>query len=1064
MGRSLVKCLLWGLIVLVHLHGYRGCFEEERMGLLEIKEEFVRSTPNETIINHLPPPRRVYILGILPSWVDDHKSECCEWERVTCNSTTGHVTHLSLHNIWEFHTSSEEEDDYFLYSFNFQDMVWFPNVSLFESLKELRSLDLSFNAIGGWIEHKGFESLLRLNKLESLDLCANIFNQSIIQSLRLLTSLKSLNLSDNALEGSLPAKELSVFEDLEILDLRKNRLYGPKTIQGSENLLRLNKLESIDLNANDFDWSIIQSLRLLTSLKSLNLSDNSLEGSLPTKDFAALDALELLDMSDNELTGNVPSSIGALSSLKSLVLQSNKLNGSLPTQGLCELKKLEELDLSWNNFEGTLPSCLYNLTSLQMLDLNGNYFRGNISSHLIAGLTSLKHIDLSYNLFDGFSFSSFANLSKLESIQFMCDEKKVNIETETSDWVPLFQLEFLVISNCNLNKLSNQIPTFLFHQHSLRVLDLSYSMLKGQFPGWLVGNNTRLEYVSLHDNSLSGNFHLPLCLNFTNWMDVSNNQLNGQLQGNIGNMLPNTLGLKLSNNTLSGSLPSSICNMSLLSIFSVSFNNFFGEVPKELLAGCSELTTMDLSNNNFDGHLLSSGFNLTMLRALVINDNSFSGTMLNEFSSQQILFPFFLDVSNNNMSGKIPTWICNQTGSYSLFFLGNNYFEGEILCETTRFQLLDISHNFLSGSLPSWSGNFLEHLNLKENKFSGSIPEAFFNVSQIVTLDIGDNKLSGIIPSAIGQLSHLKILLLRGNRLNGTIPTQLCQLTNIHLMDISRNFFSGTLPHCFQHIDSNETLSFSAFTREFVGIQTVTYRNERIQDSELSESQRKDIEVDFVTKYRLSCYKGSILNYMSGLDFSCNNLTGAIPLELGRLQGIHALNLSHNQFTGSIPKTFSNLTELESLDLSHNRLSGEIPPQFTGLTFLEVFSVAYNNLSGRTPEMTAQFSTFSASSYEGNPLLCGLPIEKNCTNRDNSPPTSTQSLDASDEKWYKVDQAVFFTSFSVTYIIFFLGIITVLYINPHWRQWCFNLVEDFVYFCYISTSITMRKLSVHLYN
>nr|XP_023906334.1 receptor-like protein 9DC3 [Quercus suber] len=715
-------------------------------------------------------------------------------------------------------------------------------------------------------------------------------------------------------------------------------------------------------------------------------------------DFAALDALELLDMSDNELTGNVPSSIGALSSLKSLVLQSNKLNGSLPTQGLCELKKLEELDLSWNNFEGTLPSCLYNLTSLQMLDLNGNYFRGNISSHLIAGLTSLKHIDLSYNLFDGFSFSSFANLSKLESIQFMCDEKKVNIETETSDWVPLFQLEFLVISNCNLNKLSNQIPTFLFHQHSLRVLDLSYSMLKGQFPGWLVGNNTRLEYVSLHDNSLSGNFHLPLCLNFTNWMDVSNNQLNGQLQGNIGNMLPNTLGLKLSNNTLSGSLPSSICNMSLLSIFSVSFNNFFGEVPKELLAGCSELTTMDLSNNNFDGHLLSSGFNLTMLRALVINDNSFSGTMLNEFSSQQILFPFFLDVSNNNMSGKIPTWICNQTGSYSLFFLGNNYFEGEILCETTRFQLLDISHNFLSGSLPSWSGNFLEHLNLKENKFSGSIPEAFFNVSQIVTLDIGDNKLSGIIPSAIGQLSHLKILLLRGNRLNGTIPTQLCQLTNIHLMDISRNFFSGTLPHCFQHIDSNETLSFSAFTREFVGIQTVTYRNERIQDSELSESQRKDIEVDFVTKYRLSCYKGSILNYMSGLDFSCNNLTGAIPLELGRLQGIHALNLSHNQFTGSIPKTFSNLTELESLDLSHNRLSGEIPPQFTGLTFLEVFSVAYNNLSGRTPEMTAQFSTFSASSYEGNPLLCGLPIEKNCTNRDNSPPTSTQSLDASDEK------------------------------------------------------------------
>ena len=51
-------------------------------------------------------------------------------------------------------------------------------------------------------------------------------------------------------------------------------------------------------------------------------------------EFAALDALELLNMSYNGLTGIVPPSIGALSSLKSLVLQGNKLNGSLPTQGM----------------------------------------------------------------------------------------------------------------------------------------------------------------------------------------------------------------------------------------------------------------------------------------------------------------------------------------------------------------------------------------------------------------------------------------------------------------------------------------------------------------------------------------------------------------------------------------------------------------------------------------------------------------------------------------------------------------------------------------------------------
>ena len=110
----------------------------------------MRSTPNATIRDHLPPsPARVYIL---PSWVDDYKSECCEWERVTCNSTTGHVTHLSLRNIGEVHIKPAYYDPD---SFDYEDRAWFLNVSLFESFKELRSLDLSLNAIGGWIEHKG---------------------------------------------------------------------------------------------------------------------------------------------------------------------------------------------------------------------------------------------------------------------------------------------------------------------------------------------------------------------------------------------------------------------------------------------------------------------------------------------------------------------------------------------------------------------------------------------------------------------------------------------------------------------------------------------------------------------------------------------------------------------------------------------------------------------------------------------------------------------------------------------------------------------------------------------
>ena len=138
--------------------------------------------------------------------------------------------------------------------------------------------------------------------------------------------------------------------------------------------------------------------------------------------------------------------------------------------------------------------------------------------------------------------------------------------------------------------------------------------------------------------------------------------------------------------------------------------------------------------------------------------------------------------------------------------------------------------------------------------------------------------------------------------------------------------------------------------------------------------------MEFTTKSRTYSYKGDILNYMYGVDLSCNRLAGEIPPELGKISNnLRAMNLSHNNLTGPIPTSITNLKQMESLDLSYNNLNGRIPPQLTEMTSLEVFSVAHNNLSGTTPERKNQFITYDESSYEGNPLLCGPPLHNDCT-------------------------------------------------------------------------------------
>ncbi|KAL3148709.1 hypothetical protein ABBQ38_014122 [Trebouxia sp. C0009 RCD-2024] len=280
-----------------------------------------------------------------------------------------------------------------------------------------------------------------------------------------------------------------------------------------------------------------------------------------------------------------------------------------------------------------------------------------------------------------------------------------------------------------------------------------------------------------------------------------------------------------------------------------------------------------------------------------------------------------------------------------------------------------------AGDACSWEGITCDHeasrvvgISLDNYGLTGTLPEAWGQLSKISNLDLGTNKLTGPLPDSWKTWTNISSLVLSDNQLTGPIPDSWKTWINMGDSDLSRNNLTGPLPDSWKMWTNISSLDLSY--NQLTGPLPDSWKM-------WTNIGNLDLSTNNLTGPLPDSWKTWNIN---SLDLGYNQLTGPLPDSWNTWTNMGSFDLSYNNFTGPLPDSWqtwiwTNLADYPgSFDLSNNHLTGLLPDSWqTWTNMATTFDLSYNELTGRLPDSWRMWTRLNNMDLGMNNLTGTLP-------------------------------------------------------------------------------------------